>query len=234
MAFDRESLMPLYRLEIGEAGESCALHIAERLGMPEHILNRARAITYATPETTGACHSTPHARHSGLDPESSCSGLQTKSTTSCTNETCPTVFSLKIAGQARNDSDCGTENAGSNALTTSSIISVTPLPTTPEPEPPPPPRSQRFNIGDSVIVHPKKDLAIVYQRANDKGEVGVQVKGEKFTVNHKRLQLKVAATELYPDDYDFSIIFDTVENRKARHLMGRKHVVGNKVVIKDA
>ena len=29
---------------------------------------------------------------------------------------------------------------------------------------------------------------------------------------------------MYPEDYDFSIIFDTVENRKARHQMERKYV----------
>ena len=32
------------------------------------------------------------------------------------------------------------------------------------------------------------------------------------------------ATELYPDDYDFSIIFDSVENRKLRHDMSRKNI----------
>lgn len=41
--------------------------------------------------------------------------------------------------------------------------------------------------------------------------------------NHKRLRLQVAASELYPDNYGFSIIFDTVENRKKRHVMERKH-----------
>jgi len=190
MAFDRESLMPLYRLEIGEAGESCALHIAERLGMPQHILNRAREITYVG--QTCHCEDTPG-----------------------------------LLRSARND-----EAASSNEAT---ITPVVPLPDIAEPETPPtPPRSQRFSIGDSVIVYPKKDLGIVYQRADSKGEVGVQVKGEKFLINHKRLKLKVAAAELYPDDYDFSIIFDTVENRKARHLMDRKHVAGNKVVIQDA
>ncbi len=51
----------------------------------------------------------------------------------------------------------------------------------------------------------------------------VQVKGEKMTVNQKRLKLKVAASELYPEDYDFSIIFDTVENRKIKHDMNRKY-----------
>jgi len=41
--------------------------------------------------------------HSGLDPESSCDNLQTKFPAIRTNETCPIAFSLKIAGQARND-----------------------------------------------------------------------------------------------------------------------------------
>ena len=31
------------------------------------------------------------------------------------------------------------------------------------------------------------------------------------------------AEELYPEDYDFSIVFDTVENRKIRHDMSRKY-----------
>jgi len=63
----------------------------------------------------------------------------------------------------------------------------------------------------------------VYQKANDKGDIGVQVKKKKLLINHKRLKLRVPASELYPEDYDFSIVFDTVENRKARHDMERKH-----------
>lgn len=33
----------------------------------------------------------------------------------------------------------------------------------------------------------------------------------------------VAAEQLYPADYDFSIIFETVENRKIKHNMERKY-----------
>lgn len=36
----------------------------------------------------------------------------------------------------------------------------------------------------------------------------------------------MAAQELYPEDYDFSIVFDTVEQRKTRHEMERKYVEG--------
>ncbi len=41
--FDLESLQPTYHLTIGLPGRSNALAIAERLGMPEGIVNRARA-----------------------------------------------------------------------------------------------------------------------------------------------------------------------------------------------
>ena len=170
MAFDKESLMPLYKLEIGEAGESCALYIAERLGMPVYLLERAREITY--------------------------SGV-TK-TVRTTGENIQPVNALIIKEK---------------------II-----------EPVPIPRSQRFNIGDSVTVYPKKEIGIVYARADNKGEVGVQVKGIKRLVNHKRLKLKAAASELYPDDYDMSIVFDTVANRKARKVMEKRHEEGNVIV----
>ena len=175
MAFDRESLLPLYVLEIGEAGESCALHIAQRLGMPNRLLERARTITYSGRTTVPAVH---------------------------------------------NESASG-------------VIAVKPLPleiAEVADEPVALPRSQSFNVGDSVTVYPQKLIGIVYRRSNDKGEIGVQIKGKKQLINHKRLKLKVAAAELYPDDYDFSIVFDSVANRKARRLMGKRHVEGNAIV----
>ncbi len=41
--FDPLTLQPLYRLRLGEPGNSNALIIAERLGMPRNIINRARS-----------------------------------------------------------------------------------------------------------------------------------------------------------------------------------------------
>lgn len=86
-----------------------------------------------------------------------------------------------------------------------------------------------FQRGDSVMILPEKSIAIVCQEANDKGEVLVQRKKEKFLINHKRLMLKIPANQLYPPDYDFSIIFDSVENRKKRHMMERKHCADNEI-----
>jgi dsDNA-specific endonuclease/ATPase MutS2 len=178
MAFDRESLRPLYRLELGAAGESCALYIAGRLGMPRRILNRAQRAAYG--ETAPQM-------------DIAASGQESSSPAPAA----PNRIRREAPKQEANN------------------------------------RSQSFRIGDSVLVYPKKEIGIVYAPANDKGEVGVQVKGSKKLVMHKRLKLMVSAEELYPEDYDFSILFDSVENRKARHIMGKRHQPGNRIVLED-
>jgi len=44
MAFDRQKLAPLYRLTVGEPGESHALEIASRYGLPDHVVRFARGM----------------------------------------------------------------------------------------------------------------------------------------------------------------------------------------------
>lgn len=178
MAFDKESLKPLYKLELGEAGESCALSIARRLGMPEAILSRAHEASYGARSQRGS-----------IEPSPMPTPLDTGVTSKIIRETVKKPMEV--------------------------------------------PRCETFNIGDSVIVYPQKEIGLVYQQANSVGELGVQIKGIKKLVNHKRVKLHVPASELYPEDYDFSIVFDTVENRKARHLMEKRHEPGNVIVIKE-
>jgi dsDNA-specific endonuclease/ATPase MutS2 len=173
MAFDRESLKPLYRLEIGEAGESCALYIAKRLGLPKHMLEIAYQEAY--------CRDT-----------------------------------LKIHQSINRDFLEGAAEATEEKTKPPVIISHIEKHKETKPTNI---RSQRFNVGDSVVVYPQKKIGIVFRRADEKGEVGVQIQKQKEFISHKRLQLKAAASELYPEDYDFSIIFDSVANRKARHKM---------------
>lgn len=176
MAFDKESLMPLYRLEIGQAGESCALYIAQRLGMPQQMLERAHEAAYGA--GTDAFWKSPQ---SSLAPDKAASAP-------------------RLVLQKETPAEAQTPGG-------------------------------KFSIGDSVIVYPQKEIGIVYARANEKGEIGVQVKGQKKLVNHKRIKLHVPASELYPEDYDFSILFDSVENRKARRILNRRHEEGNVVII---
>lgn len=83
--------------------------------------------------------------------------------------------------------------------------------------------SGKYRIGDSVMVFPDKKIGIVCVPINEKGVLRVQLQDKKIWINHKRVKLHVAASELYPEDYDFSIIFDTAQNRKVRHDMERKY-----------
>ncbi|MDE6974094.1 MAG: DNA mismatch repair protein MutS, partial [Lachnospiraceae bacterium] len=83
--------------------------------------------------------------------------------------------------------------------------------------------SEKYRIGDSVMIYPEKKIGIVCVPVNEKGVLRVQLPNKKIWINHKRVKLHVAAKELYPEDYDFSIVFDTVENRKTRHDMERKY-----------
>ena len=119
MAFDRETLRPTYEMIIGEAGDSCAFYIAERLGMPSEM--------------------------------------------------------LVVAAEAAYGKEAAKEYAFSGKK-----------------------ESAKRSKGSRII------------------------KNKKIYINHKRVKLHVKADQLYPEDYDFSIVFDTVEQRKARHEMSRK------------
>lgn len=165
MEFNKETLQPTYRLIVGEAGESCAFFIAEKLGMPDYMLDNAKKAAY------GDCQF---------------GEVEIKRKTS-------RVKRHKIPS-------------------TNSAL------------------SQKFNIGDSVYVMPDMKIGIVCETVNEEGILRVQMPDGKIYINHKRVKLNVPAQQLYPEDYDFSIIFDSVENRKLRHDMNRKFTKG-KIII---
>ncbi len=170
MAFDQASLQPLYLLELGRSGKSCAIEIARRLGMDEGLLTRARQVADHGPETKA------EPRHRLMHiPATRLERLPRKSEGSF----------------------------------------------------------ERFSMGDSVLLLPDKKTAIVYRPADDDGNVVVQLQGRKLTVRHTRLKLLVPASELYPPDYDFSIVFDTVANRKAAHTMDRKFDPDAVIILKE-
>ncbi len=166
MTFDQETLLPTYQMVLGEAGESCAFYIADRLGMPGEMLNTAIRAAYGE-EAVG--------RYGFQNPDSSPKRRP--------------ADRIRPAREPKSSSRAGSE----------------------------------YQRGDSVMVYPDKKIGIVCRPANDKGVLQVQLPGKKIWINHKRVKLHVAAAKLYPADYDFSIIFETVENRKIRHTMDRKY-----------
>ena len=166
MTFDKETLRPTYQMIIGEAGESCAFYIADRLGMPDSMLKAAICAAYGQEGLRSYSFHKPD------------SEIVRRSTGKITK-----------AKAGRNRTELST----------------------------------KFRIGDSVMVYPEGKIGIVCVPVNEKGVLRVQLPGKKIWINHKRVKLHVAAAELYPEDYDFSIVFDTARNRKKRHDMERKY-----------
>lgn len=168
MDFDKETLTPLYKLVIGESGESCAFSIAKRLGMPVPMLETASKASYGDDYKK-------HLPNGYSD-----------------NEEIIKNYAPKIKKKKQ------IKSVNNPAL--------------------------KFNLGDSVTVYPDKKIGVICKTADDKGNLGIQLQGKKISVNHKRVKLLVSATELYPEDYDFSIVFDSVEVRKLRHKMGKHNI----------
>nr|WP_263326140.1 endonuclease MutS2 [Neobacillus sp. Marseille-Q6967] len=80
-----------------------------------------------------------------------------------------------------------------------------------------------YHQGDNVKISPTDELGIVYSGPDAKGNYIIQIKGEKISVNHKRIKLYISAKELYPADYDFDIIFQSKENRKKSKILSKRH-----------
>lgn len=179
MEFDRDSLKPLYRLKVGEAGESCALYIAKRLGFPDKMLAAAAREAYGE-------------RSEAL------------------------IQNMHLHGGSSRLEKLHAPRIEKAAVVRDSMDAV-----------------RKFTRGDSVTILPDEKIGIVVKPADKNGNVLVQLRNEKMLISHKRLRLKVAAAELYPEDYDFSIIFDTVEVRKARHKMGKHHMEGLEIEVEE-
>ena len=166
MTFDKETLEPTYQMVLGEAGESCAFYIADRMGMPNNMLHMAIRAAYGD----------------------------------------EAVFNYHF--QEKDKVFLKKNTAGISKI--KKVKSKIEL-------------RIKYKLGDSVMVYPEKKIGIVCQPINEKGVLRVQLPGKKIWINHKRVKLHVAAEELYPEDYDFSILFESVGDRKIRHDMDRKY-----------
>ena len=89
----------------------------------------------------------------------------------------------------------------------------------------------QYKLGDNVYISFMERTGIICELENSKGEYVVMVMSKKLKINKKRLALYISGDEMYPEDYDFDIVFESKQNRKSKHLLNKKHVEGVEVVI---
>lgn len=183
MEFDKETLQPLYRLTIGEAGESYALQIAKKLGIQDDVIKRSWEIVEAQQQR-----------------------LQKGS-----GEAWANLFS-KEGEQGKAEAIVEEQETDQKEEAVDAMGSKEKVVT--------------FEIGDAVMVTSLDRIGIVYEKKDSLGMVGVMIQKQKMRINHKRLKPYLSKEELYPDEYDFDIIFESKDTRKKRKLMQRKHVAG--------
>ena len=241
MTFDKESLKPLYQLVIGEAGESCAFHIAKRLGMPDAMLQTAIKAAYKTSEikqrnaeNQGTEEKQEKRRNAENQETEEKQEKRRNAENQETEEKQEKRRNAENQETAENQEAIQMKKAMNNNITIKNQLYES---QTIKKEPAPRIQKQKqhkrkiipYQIGDSVMVYPEKKLGIVCETANEKGVLRVQLPNKKIWINHKRIKLQVAAQELYPEEYDFSILFESVENRKLRHQMEKHHVEGREI-----
>lgn len=181
MAFDIDTLKPLYRLNIGKAGESNAFLIALKLGMDRKVIEKAHKITYKEDKD--------YSDYEEVENQKSASTINTILDHKHQKEKFKEAEKrIKMAEEAK--------------------------------------KIPEFKIGDCVFISYMKRTGIVCQTENSKGEYGVMVMNKKLTINKKRLSIYIDSDELYPEDYDFDIVFKSKEYRKKDKIMKKKHQEG--------
>lgn len=170
MAFDPLTLRSLYRLEIGEAGDSFAFAIARRFGLPEHVVVRAEERAAAGRADKGEQWLTPGSEVEFIplpDEEEDDKG---QGSDNAPQDEGPTTQSQPaIAGARSNDQGLNGDNA--------------------------PSANRSLQIGDSIWIPSLKCKGTIQQLEETKDEAVVQVMGKKLTISCRWLSLDLPAEE---------------------------------------
>lgn len=289
MEFDPETLMPLYRLTIGEAGQSYAIEIASKLGIYPAIIERSREIVT---RQAGSASAEPKLSASELRPSGQsfeegekCSeagaklsegrGGQTGTNARLldANEDHPEsdtkLFDAKgeLLGLDTKYLDAKGEPSGSDVKLLDAredhpesdakhldadgqrshanaerpeaakgygagADEIHGANHAPASDAAGDKKTQApvFEVGDAVWVTSYGKIGIVFAAEDHRGQVGVMIQKQKCKVNRKRLKPYIKKDELYPEDYDMDIVFETKENRKKSKLMRKRHVEGLEII----
>lgn len=206
MEFDPETLLPLFRLRMGEAGRSNGIWIAERLGMRPETLAKARAfLRREEPGPNREEGRDMHATHPGRAPAGNTAEdepIQCPMAVDCVPESSPAA---------------GISPTGNGAST---VPSASP---------------RHFQPGDKVYVGPLRESGLFCGPANTQGHAMVLVRGKRIKVAEKRLKLQIPREQLYPDpeSYDLDIVLLSKEDRRLKRRMAKRHVEGKARVIED-
>ncbi|MGI5921088.1 MAG: endonuclease MutS2 [Syntrophomonadaceae bacterium] len=182
MAFDIQTLRPLYKLYIGDWGESNALLIALKLGMDQRIIERAHEITYG------------EKRRYDIEPDHQTDSLVNQEELNTHKE------ALRLTEEQCREKE-KRERAKQYA-------------------------KKNLKKGDRVYISTMQCTGIVFEEENSRGNLVVMVRDKKYIINHTRLTLAIDREDLYPENYDMDILFETKENRKKRKIMTKRHVEG--------
>lgn len=211
MHFDVNTLKPTYQLTIGEAGESNAFVIALRLGLSPNIISKAHEVTYNESKDYDKLSDT------------SSNKLYISQDTKAKK---PKKLDSSVNRQRENRKS---KSTNAEDIATHLYDTVDPGKLTIETID----ENYDFQLGDQVFVNTFNSKGVIYEVANHKQEVGVLINGKKVKLHKKLVTLKIKANQLYPEGYDFDILFKSKEYRKHDKLMNRKYIKGYSVEVSD-
>jgi DNA mismatch repair protein MutS2 len=244
MEFDHETLKPLYRLVIGESGQSQGLIVARRLGIPEDVIQQAEdyiqwmsgpdaenelpavqavwnrkhdeqnTCDTAIPQKSKAVTDSGGTEDSGI-PEGS--RIPEGSGINEDSEFPEGSRITKDSGITR-DSECTEDSRGSEGP---GDIEV--------------PREKQLLVGDSVWVNTVNYRGVVAREPDERGNLIVLVRKKRIKVHSKRVKLLAKREDLYPDpeNYDLNIVLLSKEDRKAIKQMSKRHTDKVRVIEPD-
>lgn len=208
MGFDLKTLKPLYQLEVGTSGNSNAINIASRIGLPETLVKRAY-------EVANKGQMQPNLMVEGADSD----GMQLADSVQLADgmqlaDEVQLADNLQLADslQLVNEASESIKQTTQELVSMSSELSKSKYA--------PAPKSQ-YKVGDVVYVKTMKRQGTVCETENKKGEMTLLIMGNRVKVNVKRVAPYIDSKDLYPEDYDLSIVMETKTDRKVQKAVNK-------------